>query len=195
MPRDQSIDRLLNAAELLNGVLVAAWAFAGAVVLLSLLGDAEARKKGVVKVFGVDVPIKHAWVVFCVFTIGHAYWGLAFWQDCQKVLAKDATVRAQAWEALTGSKLWFFHGLVARVQAVERAGFLFYIMNILDPTTLLEHGVAVLVFFAILRVRNVSWTIRFATGIAAVIIVVVNWWIGSAWAIMASQLSQSGSGG
>ena len=57
-----------------------------------------------------------------------------------------------------------------------------------DPTTWLAHGAAVLVFLAIARFRGVRWFVRLGTCLAGLLVMIVNWEIGSKWAITASFL-------
>jgi hypothetical protein len=60
-----------------------------------------------------------------------------------------------------------------------------------DPTTWLVHGVALLVFIAIIRIRKASWGTRIGTILAGLVIVLINWLVGGGWAVTASMLAES----
>ena len=189
--QDPIVDRLLNSAGFLNGLLISATAVAGATELIKFVGQKDPAKPDVVKVFGVDIPIGRAWIIFAIFTVGHIYASYVFRQDCWEVMKQSAEIRGVAWQALTGAPLLFFHGLVARLQVVYVNGTPIYNMDESDPTTWLVHGVALLVFIAIIRIRKASWGTRIGTILAGLVIVLINWLVGGGWAVTASMLAES----
>jgi hypothetical protein len=78
--QDPLTDRLLASTGLINALLISATAVAGAIVLIKFL-----TKKHEFKVFGVDLDIGRVWIIFGLFTIGHAYCSYVFQQDCIQV--------------------------------------------------------------------------------------------------------------
>jgi hypothetical protein len=191
LTNDPSVDRLLASAGFLNALLIAGTAAAGATVLIKSFGQNDPTKPSTIKAFGVDIPIGKAWIVFAMFTVGHLYTAFVFRQDCLEVMRQSPAIQGDAWKALSGGSLLFFHGLVARLQSVVVDGQRLFIMDENDPTTWLVHGVAVLVFVAIVRIRRASWMTRIGTVFAGVLIVVSNWLIGGGWAVTASTLHGS----
>lgn len=172
---DPTVDRLLNSAGFINGLLMAATAAAAATVLIKWLGVRDPSKPTTVKVFGVDIPIGKAWIIFMIFTVGHIYVAYVFRMDCLEVLKQSAEVKIDAWRSLTGASLLFFHGLVSRLKSVVVNGQRIFIMDNSDPTTWLVHGVAILVFAAVVRYRNATWATRIGTIMAPLFVVVFNW--------------------
>jgi hypothetical protein len=194
MTHDPLVDRLLASAGFLNSLLIAATAAAGAIVLIKLVAKKDPVTPEVVEVFGVDIPIGRAWIVFAIFTVGHIYASYVFRQDCSEIIKKSPDLQIDAWQSLTGASLLFFHGLIARLQVVHIQGHPVFVMDETDPTTWLVHAVALLVFIAIIRIRNASLRTRIGTASAGIVIVILNWLVGGGWAIAASLLAESSKG-
>jgi len=180
---DIIIERLKNSATWIDHLLITGAGLAGVVVLLKLSGkhDFEA--------WGVKFSSVYAWLVFSIFSTAHFYLSYVFRSDITLIINKYPASKVKAWETLTGSDLFFFHGLVARLNFVDVRGTRLFVMDGADPTTWLAHGGALLVFLAIIRVRKTSWLIRLSTLIAATIITAFNWLIGGGWVVTVSLLS------
>lgn len=179
---DIILKRLLNSATWIDHLLIAAAGLAGVIVLLKLFS------KDKFKFFDVEFSTSYAWVVFFIFTCAHVYVSFLFRSDISLILKKYPNLKATAWESLTGSDLFFFHGLLSRLQFVNINGVKVFVMEQDDPTTWLAHGGAILVFLAIIKVRETTWLVRVGSLIAALIITVANWLVGGGWVVYASYL-------
>lgn len=178
------IEGLLATAGRLEAVLTTGAALAGIIVFLKLIGKRQ------FKVWGVEVDLGYAWVVFCAFTCAHIYIAVRFVQRCLEIFTATEVSNQDAWKALTAGKLLWFDGLIARVEeVVTGTGIHLYVMDLSDPTTWLAHIAVVALFVAILRWREATWNVRVASLGAALVLSIVNWMVGSNWIIAASELS------
>ena len=180
------IEGLVKSASRLEAVLNFGGASAGIVVLAKLLGGSD------FEIWGLKVKLVWTWIPFAALTIAHLYGALLFIRRAYGLFVAGDTSRSKAWEKLTSGGLLWFDGFIARREARKLPlGFVVYRMSLGDPTTWLAHGVALGFFVAIFDWQNANWTMRLATGLAGGVILVVNWLIGTNWAVAASELALS----
>ena len=143
---------------------------------------------------GVQVGIGHFWLIVLALTFAHAYETHLFIQSAANLFHhQEHDVSARAWNALVRNGPLFFRGLLPRldytdVQVGGGEVVRLYKMNPDDPTTLLVHVAAIACFISMVRFRKTNWRVRIATFVAALLLTMGNWTIGSNWAVAASEL-------
>jgi hypothetical protein len=136
-------------------------------------------------VSGVEVPTKWAWVVFLFFTVAHAFTTWRFEQSTQKFLQSNRDNDGQkAFEKITSSGGPWVRNLVPR----RKRGNL-YRMKWSDPSTLVSYSAAVVMAISVIQFDLNHPKIILGYSAVALVIVVINWLIGSRWAVTLSQLA------
>lgn len=194
-----SVDAMISAATQINSFLILGGVLALAAILAKLF---IRNNNGTVKIAGVDLPLNHTWIAMSLITLAHAYYAWSMLVEVARLLnCHDSTLSHTAWKELTGDadKLRVMFQMSEREPVTWWPGCL-PISNVLTvgftDTLLIMHTLLVAgVFFATVRwFRVKSWRLRILTTVAALVLVLSNWFVGSQWALLASDLARSGRG-
>lgn len=188
--------KVLGYAENVSTTLQAGGLFAFTAVAARILGHDEIPIP-LLKDF--KVPLTYTVAIFFAGTIVHIFWTRFIIQGLNKIADddfKDPSHHsiAMLFDEISNSKKRFLNGLVARSKPIRKHSRIAE-MSLSDPTTYLSYGLAVLTILAILpwRVDNGlrwsgSWWTVLAYATMALILVVINWWIGGLWIITLSLM-------
>jgi len=170
----------INNATWIDRVL---WAFVilgGTIVLLKL------TNKRTFSWAGVEFDTHRAWIVFIFLTLAHLYTTLLFHVSTVKFSTTSTEgERQKVFAKVTSSGGLFMRGLIPRTERVGNV----YKMKWADPTTLVSYLAAILIIVTIVPFDFSSRTMFFKYFIGALLIMIVNWFIGSRWAVTLSQLT------
>lgn len=170
----------VNNAKWIDRVL---WAFAilgGTIVLLKF------TKKNTFSWAGVEFDMNRAWIVFIFLTVAHLYTTLLFHLSVVKFSKRSTeSERQKVFARVTSSGGLFVRGLIPRTERVGNV----YRMNWSDPTTLASYLAALLIIVAIVPFDFSNRNSFFKYLLVALLIMVVNWFVGSRWAVTLSQLA------
>ncbi|HXI43777.1 MAG TPA: hypothetical protein VNH83_27595 [Bryobacteraceae bacterium] len=192
------MDALISAATQINYFLVLGGTLALAAILAKLFIRNNA---GTIKIVGVDVPLNYTWIAMALLTLAHAFYSWSMLVEVARVLkCQNRAMSLAAWVKLTGDA----DRLRVMFQMAERRPFGLWPLRLFsDFSTVGFHdlllGMHLLlvasVFAATVRwFRTTSWRLRILTTCAALLLVVANWFVGSQWALLASDLSYTGHG-
>ncbi len=188
------LEPLKNAAASVNEFLLYGLLFALAVVATKWL----VAREGKVALGPVELPVAQAWIGILLLTLLHLYFSWSLLVHTSAVLdCARAAWSAQAWQALTGGALRLMFDMGPRVPMRCGVGDLFCsspaAVHLADPLMLAHVALAVLVFLATACWRApAGWPIRLLTTLAALAFVLLNWWAGSQWALLVSDLARAG---
>jgi hypothetical protein len=179
----------MSVAGWLGAMVFSAMTLCGAAVILKLFGKVKFEW------IGVAIELKYFGFVMGGFTVAHAYITWLFVASCRQLQTLNPETRRDIWRRLTvedGPLL--FRAMEPRT-ALEPVLLPFvgyrnlHVMSPWDPTTWLLCACAALLFLSVLRVRRVSWRSRLLSLGLASLLVLVNWVLGSVWAISASRIA------
>ncbi len=178
-------EAVIKIAERINKLLITAFLLAIAAVITKLTAGSTMK----IPSTDIAIPITYFWIVFAVFTGAHAYLAIFFKGACGHLFYKDHKNAMNTWEKLTRNGPIFFNGMRPRLlpdlpPATKNATRAVAPMAVNDGTTWLHYGMAILLFFAILPFDPIT----FGLGVA-LILVLLNWFLGSSWAIAVSELT------
>jgi len=186
---------MISAATQINYFLV----LGGLLALTAILAKLFIRNNaGTIKIAGVDLPLNHTWIAMTLLTMAHAYYSWSMLVEVARILnCRNPALSIEAWTKLTGDadKLRVMYQMSERhpmsrfpVSDVSSIG--------LNDLLLFMHILLVAgVFFATVRwFRTKSWRLRVFTTLAGLLLVLLNWFIGSQWALLASDLARTGRG-
>lgn len=187
------MESMISAATQINHFLVLGGVAALAVILAKLFIRNEA---GTVKFAGVEIPLNHAWVAMALLTLAHAYYSWLMLVGVARILyCQDPTLSLAAWMKLTedADKLRVMYQMSER----HPMGWLPvsnpWKLDWNDPLLIMHVLLVVGVFFATIRwFRTTSWPLRILTTVAGMLLVTANWYVGSQWALLASDLARTG---
>ena len=173
-------DAPINNAKWIDRVL---WAFVilgGTIVLLKL------AKRRTFSWASVEFDTNRAWIVFTFLTIAHLYTTMLFHLSAVK-FSKTSTAdeRQRVFAKVTSGGGLFVRGLIPRTERVGNV----YKMKWNDPTTLVSYLAALLIIVTIVPFDFSSRTVFLKYLLIALLIMVINWFIGSRWAVTLSQLT------
>src|SRR5215218_5096645 len=197
MEENQVISSLITAAAQVNYFIVT-----GGILALAAIGAKLFIKKddGTIEVAGVDIPLNHTWLVMALLTVAHIYCACDLMVEIAGILqCGESQLSKSAWNALTRSadKLPIMSHMAERSPLCRGLLCLSDVRSIsfVDRLMVLHILLVLAVFAASVRwLRTSSWRLRILTTLAAVLLVVVNWTVGSQWALLASDLARDGRG-
>lgn len=179
MEQSPRVRSVLSTAGWVNSVVTAMLLFAVAVLATKVTAGTKFKIPGT----EAELELKHAWMVFAAFTVGHLYVAVLFKKSCEALFYQEHQNAKATWEDLTRDGPLFFRGLMPR--NVPADGSPIVQMDSSDPTTWLAHLAAILFFVAIVPFERSA-----PLGmIAAPTLTVINWTLGSHWVIAASELT------
>ncbi len=191
---ERLLEPLKHAAASVNEFLVYGLLFALAVVVTKW----AIARDGKVALGPVELPVAQAWIGILLLTLVHLYFSWSLLVHTSAVLdCARAGWSAQAWQALTGGALRLMADMGPRVPMRCGVGGLACSspaeVDLSDPLMLAHGALAGLVFMATACWRAPArWPTRLLTTLAALVFVGVNWWAGSQWALLASDLARAG---
>lgn len=148
------------------------------VILLRLLGG------DTFTFLNVKIALEHTWIVIVILTACHLYATVMFKISARKLwIERDESVCLNVWHIVTVDGGMFMRGMKPRL--LPESGENAPMGN--EPATWLTHICAFCLFFAIVPFE-LSPSFRIAL---AFILTMMNWFIGSHWAIALSELSIS----
>jgi hypothetical protein len=173
-------DGAINNLSWINYVLIAGVILAGTIILLKLTGHTS------FKWLDIDFDTRYAWIICILFTLGHWYTAWLFIRSVVDLWKKGTSEEClTAFNKIVTSGGLFVRGLIPRVTSVDGI----YQMSWKDPTTLVSHLGALIIILAIVPFDFTgAILIRPYIGVA-IILMIINWIIGSNWAVALSQLS------
>ncbi|MBQ1047444.1 hypothetical protein KBX50_02945 [Micromonospora sp. C51] len=170
--------------------LSAASLLAAATVLARLTGNVE------FEVLGVDVNLRHSWLLFGAITACHvvwAYFAVSAMSDLNAT-REFRRLRDKVLRDVRNDEHWLLNGITRRLSTrYDRV----FVMSMRDPTTWFFYGIATLSLAAmvpwvlthgVLRLANTPSEAIGITAIAA-ILVMLNWIVGSIWVISLTELA------
>lgn len=139
-------------------------------------------------VMGLEVPTKWAWAVFVVFTSVHFFTTWRFQQSARRFMQHSSVSdRQNAFDKISSSGGPWVRNLLPR----RKRGH-FYRMKWRDPSTIFSYAAAAIMLLAIIQFDfNHPWRVT-KYSVVALIIVIVNWLIGSRWAVTLSEFTSDG---
>ena len=193
---EQLLDPLQSAAESVNEFLIYGALFALAVVAAKLF----VAREGKVEIGPIAFPVAQAWVGVLALTLMHLYFSWSLLVHLSAVLdCGRADWAAEAWHAMTGGGVRLMFDMGERLPSRCGVGLSVCTsptaVSLADPLMLAHITLAVLVALATATWRAPArWRTRLLTTLAALVFVAVNWWAGSQWALLASDLARAGRG-
>lgn len=181
---------LVQVAGWINALIIAGIVAAATVVFL------RATKKREFTIGNFTFPLRAFPHVLLLYTFAHAVLTILFAQKIE--LVKRAGVAAMAWHELNNSAAFLFTAMHPRMLTTNGPfGVTTYTIPTLDIAGWASLVFAVVAFAAVVASRAGPWRIRTreqlrqhaAVVLAASMIVIANWFIGSQWAILASSLA------
>jgi len=169
-------------AETLSKILWTGLLLSVAVCVVELLG------KDSIKVANVDIPVRYGWIAFSVFTILHAIWTVEFVKSARRFWElTDEDTYSKLFLDITSEGGYFMRNMSPRILP-NGAGWA-PMGN--ELATWLAHLAALLLFFALISAAMSSkgTTDSPIALAAAVVLLYVNWTLGSRWAIALSELA------
>lgn len=175
-------DAVVNNSKSIDRVL---WTF---LILEIAFVYLKLNKKGTFSWGGVEVNTTGVWPVsfFMLLTLAHLYATLRFHQSAGKCSeASSDDERQRTFLRVTSSGGLFVRGLIPRTERIGNA----YKMKWRDLTRVPSYLVALGIIFAIVPFDFSSRMTFFEYFGVAIVIMVINWFIGSRWAVTLSQLT------
>lgn len=196
---------LISAATLINYFLILGGTFALSTILAKLFIRADPRT---IKIVGIDLPLNHAWAAMALLTLAHAYFSWSLLVEIESVLScSKADVSLTAWKNLTSEdavKLPIMFHMAERhpihwsrqgpVQIVLRVFSNPFAVNLRDTLLGMHILLVAGVFAASVRWFRTTWRLRILTTLLGLLLVIANWFVGSQWALLASDLLRTGRG-
>ena len=142
----------------------------------------------------LEVPWNKVWLILAAYTVGHFYFALILNQRIEKLNKENptATQKEYVWKNITdGEKGGFiFNGMEKRINANRKnfLGFTIYKMQKTDITTWISVCISLLLFLSIFDYKA-SIKAKLFSVYLGLLICIINWTIGSWWAIDISNLS------
>jgi len=173
-------DAVTNNSKWVDKVLWGGLILAGTIVLLKL------NNKTSFEWVDIEFNTHKAWLILSLFTLAHLYttwlliraiirfWTVSSEAECQATFAK-----------VTSSGGLLVRGLIPRTERVRNL----YKMKWSDPTTIVSHLAALLLIPAIVPFDFSDQTQFYKYLGIAVAVMIINWLIGSSWAVALSQLT------
>jgi hypothetical protein len=184
------LSSLESTAKVLSNILI----YGGGIAVGAVLAQAFAGRRGEIEVFGFKIPVGHAWLAMLLLTIGHVFYSEWLTAELTAVLScADRPFAQDAWETLTGNAddRRALYGMSERKPTqVFGVGNISSLASMPNDLLLWLHVILAMgIFIATLRwFSTKSWPVRIATTLLAAILLSINWWTGSRWALLASDL-------
>jgi hypothetical protein len=192
--KENAVETLASVATGLTHVIV----YGGILCLTILVAKVLLwkKKKPTFEVLGLPIDLDYAWVLIAGLTAAHAYVGYLFLRLLASIVDfRDQTLAKSAWEKLVTDfdkltiffsleprRVWIWGDIVVSSVAIDPK----------DPIFLLHLAMAVAVVPAVIRWRGAGKKRRVATILAAWALFLINWYVGSAWALSAGDLKHVG---
>jgi hypothetical protein len=193
LPTDAKI--VVGYAEKISKTIVAGGTVAAIVVGVRVLG------LDTFKWHDVEVPLGYTAAVIGVLTIAHVFFvrflilslsQLVPYQHTQEDTNPD--LFKAIFEEIRSKKWPFLHDMKSRSQPIRDRSHIWRMQD--EPTTWAAYVLALVTFVAILpwridhglRWAEPRWVIP-AYGVVALILVVINWWVGGLWIINLSRMT------
>lgn len=156
-----------------------------------------ASETGKIKFGPIEIPVSGVSYAIVGLTLLHAFYAWSMLLHTAAVLnCKTAQMSRGAWASITDGSIRLLFDMGERhpsgcgfgdlVCSVPSISFKDYLM-------VAHVSLAVLVFFAVVQWRAPArWPTRITSTILAAVLVSANWWIGSQWALLASDLARTG---
>lgn len=186
-----AVDGLIQVTRWLSTLLLTDSSLCLFVIVIRYLN------KDVFKIGQLEIPVHLLPVVLASMTVAHAYLTWLLNIKVENLVSKDSISARQAWEQIVGkSDSLVFNGMKARTlyDTHTSLGFV-HSTSFFDPTFWLNFSFAfaVLIGVVVSRIsRNEGvWNIRTLNSLVlGFILAIVNWLIGSYWAIKLSTLAK-----
>lgn len=184
------LSSLESAAKVLSKILI----YGGVIAIAAVLAQIFAGRRGEIEVLGFKIPVAHAWLAMLLLTIGHFFYSEWLTAELTAVLScADRPFAGDAWERLTGNadELRAFYGMSERkpTQVLGNVNVSSLSSMPKDLLMWLHVILAIGIFVATIRWFSTrSWSVRIVTTLLAAILLAINWWTGSRWALLASDL-------
>jgi len=181
-------DAVMASTDWVNRVLTGGLILSGVVVLLKLTGKSQ------FKWADVEFSLSSAWMVFALFTLAHFYTALLLLRSTHR-LWRDGTPesKARTFDKVSATGGLFVRGMLPSVdlrKIVWVQG-----INPHDPSTWLTRAASILLLLAIVPFAKVASLSFLLYAFVAVLIMSVNWLIGSLWLVSIAELADDRIGG
>jgi hypothetical protein len=185
---DHRVKRVIENAKWVDKILMVGTLAAGMIVLFKLL-----NLLNIINITTIDIgslknlPITNGWLFFVIFlllTFAHYWTGILLLSHSLHKLwqANSSELSEYAFNEVTTTGGIFVRGLIPRIENVG----VIYLIDMRDPSAWAAHAAALALIFAI-----VPWYFAppfFILLVLAIVLMFVNWMIGSNWIILLSEL-------